>query len=494
MFSLYTRFSSESRVCSFQEEMSMHMKPLHYILFVVIMGPLVLFSSRMHWGPTGTMICVIVAIALGFVIIVSSKHVSRRVRRSLGSNRTEAANFLFGPTHPGIRKQEIRAAHEQVVANTRTGAWRAPTMLAPKQPQLPDPRRRPQQFSYPQYAAQAATQAAMQKTMALPQPTTGRSATATTRPPAPRKSAEPPSAQGRLTLGPDAAMPLEVATTSGLIVDTPHRAVAPVYVEEWIKLGLGFLIVDLYNQYTPFLAQLPAGFGFLAGSADVQESLTAEQQARYMAVTGTHEAIQIGKGIVTESLQIIFNFASFQDTTEAGTLLLALLKGFGDKVASTQGKPCAILVTDPRPLFPTDETKCVIGNSGVAQSLYDHFMNLLEMAQDEERERRMAVYLSTPTLAELEEEVLPVCRLWIVNPASEAEISLVEQYLDLTDDEVAALEDGETLLWDTWAEEIAPITVRFRRAAIALRATVSRRRTEAGGRLGEQAGLRTKDA
>jgi hypothetical protein len=473
----------------------MHMKPLHYILFVLIMGPLVLFSSRMHWGPTGTMICVIVAIALGFVIIVSSKHVSRRVRRSLGSNRTEAANFLFGPTHPGIRKQEIRAAHEQVVANTRTGAWRAPTMLEAKQPQLPDPRRRPQQFSYQEYAAQAATQAAMQKTMALPQPTVPRTAAATTRPPAPPRAAESPSARGRLTLGPDAAMPLEVATTSGLIIDAPHRAVAPVFVEEWIKLGLGFLIVDLYNQYTPFLSQLPAGFGFLAGEASLQERLPTEQQARYMAVTGTHEAIQIGKGVVTEGLQIIFNFGSFEDTTEAGTLLLALLKGFWDKMTSTQGKPCAILVTDPRPLFPADETKCVIGNSGVAQSLYDHFMSILEAAQDqEEQERKMAVYLSTPTLADLEEEVLPVCRLWIVNPASEAEIGLVEKYLELTDDEVARLQDSETLLWDTWAEEISPITVRFRRAAIALRATASRRRTEAGGRLGERAGLGTKDA
>src|SRR6266700_5106531 len=154
----------------------MHMKPLHYLLFVIVMGPLIWFSSKMHWGPTGTMMCVIVAIVLGFVILVSSKRVSRRLRRSLGTNRAEAANFLFGPTHPGIRKQEIRQAHQQVMARTRVGEWRAPTMLQQQvRPQMPDPQRRPPQFSYPQYAAQAA----MQKTMALPPPSV-KSTTTTT--------------------------------------------------------------------------------------------------------------------------------------------------------------------------------------------------------------------------------------------------------------------------------------------------------------------------
>jgi len=467
----------------------MHMKPLHYLLFVIVMGPLIWFSSKMHWGPTGTMMCVIIAIVLGFVILVSGKRVSRRVRRSLGPNRTEAANFLFGPTHPTIRKQEIRQAHQQVVARTRSGGWRAPTMREQTRPQLPDPRRAQQQFSYPQYAAQAA----MQKTMALPPPMV-KSAT-TTRPAPTRTTSTPPTSPGRLTLGPNAAMPLETSTTSSIIIDTPHRPVSPVFVEEWIKAGLGFLIVDMYNQYTPFLGQLPAGFGFLAGSGEAQENLSAEQQARYMPVTGTHEALQIGKGIVTEGLQVIFNFASFQNTTEAGTLLLALLKGFWDKMAATQGKPCAILISDPRLLFPADENKCVIAMKSVAQSLYDHFMNFLEVAQNQEgRERKMAVYLSTPTLAELEEEVLPVCRLWIVNTASETEIGLVEKYLELNNEDVAALEDGETLLWDTWAEAVEPITVRFRRSVIALRQAAGRKRAESGQRLGERAGLGTKEA
>lgn len=463
----------------------MHMKPIHYLLFVILMGPLILFSSRMRWGPTGTMMCVIVAIVLGFVVIVGSKRVSRRLRRSLGTNRAAAADFLFGPTHPGIRQQELQQAHRQVVARTQVSEWRAPTLAQQARSQMPDPLRRPAQYSYPRYAAEQAAK----KTMALPMPPA--KTASTTRQMAPRTANEPN--RGRLTLGPNAAMPLDASTTSSIIIDTPHRPVSPVYVEEWIKAGLGFLVVDMFNQYTPFLAQLPPGFGFLAGSADVQESLAQEQQARYMAVTGTVEALQIGKGIVTEGLQVIFNFASYQNTAEAGTLLLALLKGFWDKITTTPGKPCAILITDPRTLFPADETKCVIGNSGVAQNLFDHFMNFLERAQDQEgQERKMAVYLSTPTLAELEEDVLAVCRLWIVNTAAEAEIDLVAKYLELNDDDVAALEDGETLLWDTWSEGVDPVTVRFRRSAIALRTPAGRRRAEASQRLGEQTGLRTK--
>ncbi len=143
----------------------MHMKPLHYILFVAIMGPLILLSSRMHWGPTGTFMCVIVGVVFGFVIIVSSKRVSRRLRRSLGTNRAAAADFLFGPTHPNVRKQELRQAHQQVVARTQVSEWRTPTMRELPRPQMPDPQRRPQQFSYPQYAAQQTAQ----KTLALAQ-------------------------------------------------------------------------------------------------------------------------------------------------------------------------------------------------------------------------------------------------------------------------------------------------------------------------------------
>jgi len=459
------------------------MKPLHYILFVAIMGPLILLSSRMHWGPTGTFMCVIVGVVFGFVIIVSSKRVSRHLRRSLGTNRAAAADFLFGPTHPNVRKQELRQAHQQVVARTQVSEWRTPTMRELPRPQMPDPQRRPQQFSYPQYAAQQTAQ----KTLALAQLPVK---TTTTRQMASRTTSETPVNRERLTLGPNAAMPLETSATSSIIIDTPHRPVSCVYVEEWIKAGLGFLVVDMHNQYAPFLAQLPPGFGFLAGSGEIQDILLPEQQARYMAVTGTHEAIQIGRGIVTEGLQVVFNFASYQNTTEAGTLLLALLKGFWDKISTTQGKPCALLITDPRPLFPADETRCLIGNSGVAQSVYDHFMNILEAAQDTQG-RKMAIYLSTPTLAELEEDVLAVCRLWIVNTSAEAEIVLVEKYLELNDDDVAALEDGETLLWDTWAEAVEPITVRFRRSAIALRTPASARK---GQRLGEQTGLRTKDA
>ena len=464
----------------------MHLKPLHYIFFVILMGPLILLSSRRHWGPTGTMMCVIVAIVLGFVIIVSSKRVSRRLRRSLGTNRAAAADFLFGPTHPGIRKQELRQAHQQVVARTQVSEWRAPTLLQqPARPRMPDPQRRPPQFSYPQYAAQAAAK----QTMALPWPPV--QTTATPRQATARTTSEPN--RGRLTLGPEAAMPLETSTTSSILIDTPARPVSPVFVEEWIKAGLGFLVVDMHGQYAPFLPKLTPGFGFLAGSSEIQDALTEEQQARYMAVTGTDEAIQIGKGIATEDLQVIFNFASYASTTEAGTLLLALLKGLWDKIAATAGKPCAVLITDPRPLFPADETRCVIGNSGVAQNLYDRFMDILEAAQDQEgRERTVAVYLSTPSLDGLEADVLAVCRLWIVNTAAEAEINLVGQYLDLNDEDVAALEDGQTILWDSWAEAPDPVAVRFRRSAIALRAAGVRRRAEVSQRLGEQTGLRTK--
>ena len=57
---------------------------------------------------------------------------------------------------------------------------------------------------------------------------------------------------------------------------------------------------------------------------------------------------------------------------------------------------------------------------------------------------------------------------------------------------MAGLSDGETLLWDTWAEAVEPITVRFRRSAIAMRTPAGRKRVEAGQRLGEQTGLGTK--
>ncbi len=333
----------------------------------------------------------------------------------------------------------------------------------------------------------------------MPQVTQVIPSIATTAQPAHRtRSNYPPRTlrQALLELGPGAQMSLQTAVTGSLVVDAQlRRLAAPVLLEEWIRHGLGLLVIDLYGQYTGYLAQMSASFGFLAGSSADQQRLTPVQQGRYMALEATREAIHVGQSIVEEGLQVIFNFASYGCTTDAGTYLLALLAGIERKAQEFTAKPCAILLTDTRPLMPANEADCVIGNAGVAQQVFDQLMTMLEHA-GQPGLQHLAVYLSTASIDGIEEETLEACRLWIVNCTQDEELDRLVRYLELSEEELEQLRDGDSMLFDTLGGVAA--FVRFRRATMMLgRPIVSaQRNTDAiseDERLGGDLGLRTQE-
>ncbi|HYU74327.1 MAG TPA: hypothetical protein VEL31_16785, partial [Ktedonobacteraceae bacterium] len=68
----------------------MHKKGLNVLVFVVVMGPLIWFSQRMHWGDTGTFVCVVLGSVLGFFILMSGKKVTRNVRQTFGNTQKNA--------------------------------------------------------------------------------------------------------------------------------------------------------------------------------------------------------------------------------------------------------------------------------------------------------------------------------------------------------------------------------------------------------------------
>src|SRR6266487_7202468 len=138
-----------------------------------------------------------------------------------------------------------------------------------------------------------------------------------------------------------------------------------------MRLGLGLLVVDVYGQYTGYLAHMSPSFGFLAGGVEGQDQLTSAQQSRYMAIGSSRDATHVGRNIIDEGLQVIFNFSSYRDTTEAGTYLLTLLARIERTAQEFTAKPCVILFTDVRPFAPANEEECLIGNSGIAQNVYD---------------------------------------------------------------------------------------------------------------------------
>src|SRR6266581_7319284 len=121
----------------------MHNKGLNLLVFVIIMGPLIWISQRLHLGDTGTFVCVVVGIVLGFFILVSGKNVARSARRTFGNSQAHAApDFLFGPANPATRQQEMMQMRQQV--GSRTGQWNAPSLQqAPPPPMMPNPARRP---------------------------------------------------------------------------------------------------------------------------------------------------------------------------------------------------------------------------------------------------------------------------------------------------------------------------------------------------------------
>jgi hypothetical protein len=442
-------------------------KGLNLLVFVIIMGPLIWISQRLHLGDTGTFVCVVVGIVLGFFILVSGKKVARSARRTFGNTQNNAgADFLFGPANPATRQQEMMLMRQQV--GNRTGQWNAPSLQqAPPPPMMPNPARRPGSYE-PAAAYQP------QVTRVIPVQQTAQMSSyslpaVSTRPPQqPAAPRAPQQNNGpRLELGPGAQMHLQTSLTGMLVVDAqPRRPDAPVFLEEWIRAGLGLLVVDVYGQYTGYLAQMSSTFGFLAGSLAGQEHLTTAQQTKYMALSSSREATHVGQNIVDEGLQVIFNFSSYENTTEAGTYLLAMLAGIERKAQEFTTKPCAILFTDARPFAPANEADCLIENGGVAQGVYDLVMSMVEHAGGPGL-KQLGICLAVPSVDDVEEDVLTTTRLWIVNCVDEEEIEQICRYLDLEDQEVDQLLDGDTMLFDTHSDGAANF-VRFRRAGIVL--------------------------
>lgn len=479
----------------------MHNKGLNLLVFVIVMGPLIWISQRLHLGDTGTFICVVVGIVLGFFILVSGKKVARSARRTFGNTQNNAgADFLFGPADPATRHQEMLAMRQQV--GNRTGQWNAPSLQPPpQQPMMPHPGRRPGVYD-PAAAYQPPVtrvipvqQATQVPSYALPAMSTRPSPQQPTV--APRT---PPQNNGPLLeLGPGAQMHLQTSLASMLVIDAQlRRPDAPVFLEEWIKLGLGILVVDVHGLYAGYLAQMSSTFGFLAGSVAGQEHLTNAQYSKYMALSSNRDATHVGQNIVDEGLQVIFNLSSYENTTEAGSYLLAMLAGIERKAQEFTAKPCAILITDARPFVPVNEEDCLIKNGGVAQQVYDLLMSMVEHAGGPGL-KQLGICLAIPSVDNVEEDVLTTTRLWIVNCVDEGEIERICLYLDLEEDEVDRLLDGDTMLFDTYSDGAANF-VRFRRAGIVLASkpvrSVVERQTEKLPEedvQGGESGLRTEE-
>lgn len=487
----------------------MHGKGLNILIFVLVMGPLIWISQRLHLGDTGTFVCVVVGLVLGFFILIGGKGASRKLRRTFtGAKNDAVADFLLGPSDPRSRQLEMSQMHRQV--SGRAGAWNAPSLQGYQttQPLMPHPAKRPGSLydpDSPQYAPSYQQQPPVTRVIPVPPaqvPGYALPAQQAPRPPQPR--AAQPNNGPRLELGPGAQMLLSASLTGMLVVDAQvRRPVAPVFLEEWVKLGLGLLIIDTHGQYTGYLAHMPSGFGFLAGGKVGQERLTTTQQGQYMEITATRDATHVGQSIIDEGLQVIWNFASYSNTTEAGTMLLAMLAGIERKAREfTTGKPCAILFTDAQPFTPANEADCGIENSSVAQSVYDMLMTLVEHA-GQPALKNLGVCLAVPSVEGVEEETLVTSRLWVINCTGEAEIEDICQYLELTDEEVDQLMDGDTLLFDTMSDVPATF-VRFRRPGIVFASKPIRsaphqaaeRQTEKlpeEEQVGGESGLRTED-
>src|SRR5260370_599820 len=108
--------------------MHSRMNLVHFVLFVLLMGPLVLLSQALHWGYTGIFVSVVVSLTTGFLLVFVGKWARSRLRRALGTSRAHAADFLFGPTNPHAHTSAMRAAHREVLARTQVTEWSQPAL------------------------------------------------------------------------------------------------------------------------------------------------------------------------------------------------------------------------------------------------------------------------------------------------------------------------------------------------------------------------------
>lgn len=468
----------------------MHLKPSHYVVFLVVASVLVFFAQKFRKGDdTSTFVAVIGGVLAVVLLTVLWKAGSRRWRRTFGKNREAAADFWFGPTAPGAHLPYLQHMQHRAEHHAAHSPWNAPAL-----PRQADSLARPQVAP-----AGRPMLPDIQQALAAQTPPT-------TRLPASRLGDRPTYGAGDtrfLDLGQGFRMPLSQSLTGALLVDSSRRSVLPVFLEEWGKQQVGLLLIDVDNQYAGMLDLFPRGF--LAGSRDAQDQVPSEHQGRYMPLVYETEARRVGEGIIEEGLQVIFNVASYHDTALVGVLLLRLLDGIAARAIELKARPTVIALTNTRPLMPADEADCLVTDEVTAQAVYDRLVGMVEHA-GRPGYPKLGCYLAAPSLSleGIEPETLETVQRWIVHTPQERAARAVSSVLDLQEDEIAELLDGKIVLLDAASNEVLFLQFRasdFVPQAAAI-ASLTRRPGVGGGRrqgegktdaLGELLGLKEKE-
>src|SRR5262249_39257817 len=87
---------------------------LNLLILVFVIGPLIWMSQQMHWGDTGTFVCVVIGLVGGWFLLRGGKSVSKKVSRTFNHGKPGAAtDFMFSPSEPFYHQQQLLQYRKQ---------------------------------------------------------------------------------------------------------------------------------------------------------------------------------------------------------------------------------------------------------------------------------------------------------------------------------------------------------------------------------------------
>lgn len=270
-----------------------------------------------------------------------------------------------------------------------------------------------------------------------------------------------PVNQYELHLGPNAYVDVSAAFINALLLD-PQGHLPRVLAEELASKGVPILFVDVAGTFASLLAEFPLGWR-ICSPMTLKED-TVDPRAIPLDRESKEEALYVGRTILQEGWQVLFQFSSYSSSIDAAITLWDLIQGMAEWERAQQRQsgrflPSVVFITEAY-RFCSDANQHSICKEipDVAQAVRQNLiMSLKAQGKD-----GMFWYLATRKVTGMEPQALRQCTLWMIQQPSVAEVNAgwITTYTGLEPQELQRVPPTHTLIMDTTTR--APQMVAFR--------------------------------
>lgn len=233
-----------------------------------------------------------------------------------------------------------------------------------------------------------------------------------------------------MVLSEETAVDREVFCASGLILHPASDLKVPCVLAEEVATHGPFLLVTTHpTHYTSLVTAVP--HGYIGGSAQWGTVLPRPYLPRFRPVSTPEQAVQMGRMIIQDGLQFVFNPLSYLShppaieqtasqaerdqaiSVQAMRMLFSLIKGMADyqaTIPAEEQEPCFVFITDADDLIPDDEANSLFTVPAVATKVKKQVLSVLKNGGG----YGLQVYVATSQLDALAPEAMDESSLWII--------------------------------------------------------------------------------